>query len=254
MHRLFAAILALALASPCARAQTAPVVPLDHLPALAGDYLRIESRALGRPFHIYVRYPDGYAREPRRRYPIVYLLDGDSLFPILAPSHLFLTYDEQLPEAIVVGIAYGGFDPAINRRDDDFTEPGAAAFQHFLKTELIPLVERRYRADPARRILFGQSRGGGFVLYSAFTDPDLFWGRIASNPSFDPGRARFFGPAPTCGSSSPAARVIGRAIAARRSNGSGRGRAAAMRPGRCGPLPSRAAPMPPTAPAPIAPA
>jgi len=30
------------------------------------------------------------------------------------------------------------------------------------------------------------------VLYSAFTNPDLFWGRIASNPSFDPGREQFF--------------------------------------------------------------
>ena len=33
------------------------------------------------------------------------------------------------------------------------------------------------------------------VLYSAFTEPDLFWGRIASNPTFDPGRDRFFSPA-----------------------------------------------------------
>ena len=30
------------------------------------------------------------------------------------------------------------------------------------------------------------------VLYSAFADPDLFWGRIASNASFDPGREAFF--------------------------------------------------------------
>ena len=60
----------------------------------------------------------------------------------------------------------------------------------------VPLVERRWRADPARRILFGQSRGGSFVLYSAFTEPDLFWARIASNPAFEPGRARFFGPPP----------------------------------------------------------
>jgi hypothetical protein len=30
------------------------------------------------------------------------------------------------------------------------------------------------------------------VLYSAFTDPDLFWGRIASNPALDPGRELFF--------------------------------------------------------------
>ncbi|MGH8236824.1 MAG: alpha/beta hydrolase, partial [Steroidobacteraceae bacterium] len=38
----------------------------------------------------------------------------------------------------------------------------------------------------------GQCRGGYLVVDSAFTDPDLFWGRIASNPSFDPGRSLFF--------------------------------------------------------------
>ena len=182
-------------------AQTAPdpvqaVTPLDHLPALRGDYFRIESRATGRPYHIYVRHPDGYDPASETRYPTVYLLDGDSLFPILAANHLFLTYDDGLPEAIVVGIAYGGFDPAVNRRNIDFQSPGegvtddqagAEAFQRFLKTELIPEVERGHRSDPSRRVLFGQSRGGAFVLYSAVTDPDLFWGRIASNPSITPG-------------------------------------------------------------------
>ncbi len=196
MRRLLALILASILAAAAAGPAPAQSVPLDHLPALRGDYFRHESASVGRPFHIYVRLPADYSAQSERNYPVVYLLDGDSLFPILAASHLFLTYDEQLPEAIVVGIAYGGFDPSINRRDVDFTLPGAAAFQSFLKTELIPLVERRYRADPARRILFGQSRGGFFMLYSAFTDPDLFWGRIASNPSFDPGRDLFFGPPP----------------------------------------------------------
>ncbi len=202
MVRLLAAILmwvSVATTSP-AHAQS---VPLDHLPALQGGYFRHDSGILGRPLHIYVRLPADYAAQPERRYPIVYLLDGDSLFPILAANHLFLTYDDQLPEAIVVGIAYGGFDPAVNRRDVDFTGPaeglaperaGAPAFQRMLREELLPEVERRWRADPQRRILFGQSRGGAFVLYSAFTDPDLFWARIASNPSLDPNRALFFGP------------------------------------------------------------
>lgn len=182
MIRLFAAILisvAIATAPP-AYAQS---VSLDHLPALAGGYFRHESPILGRPLHIYVRLPADYATQPERRYPVVYLLDGDSLFPILAANHLFLTYDDRLPEAIVVGIAYGGFEPAVNRRDVDFTAPadgvpperaGAPAFQRMLREELLPEVERRWRADPQRRILFGQSRGGSFVLFSAFTEPDLF--------------------------------------------------------------------------------
>jgi predicted alpha/beta superfamily hydrolase len=178
--------------------------PLSHLPALRGDYFPFDSRAVGRPFHIYVRLPENYQADESVRYPVVYVLDGDSLFPILAASHLFLTVDEELPEAIVVGIAYGSFDPSINRRGFDFTAPGenadpdrggAPAFHDFLKSELLPRIEHDYRADPSRRVLFGQSAGGSMVLYSALTDPDLFWGRIASNPAFDPGRELFFSPA-----------------------------------------------------------
>lgn len=195
------ATLALAALIPSA----APAVPLDYLPSLKGDYFRIESKAVGRAYHIYIRLPEDYSKAPQRRYPIVYLLDGDSAFPMLAPEHLFLHYDEALPEAILVGIAYGSFAPPVNQREIDFLEepasPGgkarAAAFQEFLKTELLPAVERRVRADPARRVLVGQSFGGTFVLYSAFTDPDLFWGRIASNPSFRFGRARLFAPPAT---------------------------------------------------------
>ena len=170
----------------CSRA----TVPLDYLPALRGDYSKLQSRAVGRPLHIYVSFPESYEKNLQARYPVVYVLDGDSLFPILAASQLFINYDEGVPEAIVVGIAYGSLDPATNKRGFDFSAPtpdadrnpgGAPAFHAFLKSDLIPEVEKRYRADLSRR-----------VLYSAFTDPDLFWGRVASNPSLDPGRERFF--------------------------------------------------------------
>jgi hypothetical protein len=206
--RFLATLATAALVAGCASlpptaapSTTAAAVPLDHLPALRGGYHRIDSQAVGRPFHVYVRLPEDYDASPGKTYPIVYLLDGDSLFPILAASHLFIHYDDGLPDAIVVGIAYGGFGP-VNRRSVDYMPPsprtapaaaGAPAFAHFLKDEVIPLVERTYRADPTRRILFGQSLGGTFVLYSAFTDPDLFWARIASNPSIEPGRHIFFG-------------------------------------------------------------
>jgi len=174
-------VLAALLALPAIRAQAAP---LDHLPVLAGDYFAIDSREAGHRFHIYIRYPEDYAKQPQQHYPVVYLLDGDSLFPLLGAMHLFLAYDDDLPEALVVGIAYGSFAPPQNRRGQDFTD-GAPAFGRFLERELIPMVEGKVRARPDRRILFGQSRGGGYVLHSAFTNPDLFWGRIASNPTLD---------------------------------------------------------------------
>ena len=199
-------VLAAVSLGACARADPAKVTPLDFLPALAGDYFPIRSEEAGHDYHIYVRLPQGYAAEPQRRYPIVYLLDGDSLFPVVGGNHIFLTIDDKMPEAIVVGIAYGSFEKPINRRHIDFMPPGPglapadariADFHRFLERELIPGVESRYRADPSKRILFGQSRGGALILYSAFTAPDLFWARIASNPSWNPGREIFYGtPAP----------------------------------------------------------
>lgn len=174
-------------------------VALAHLPALTGAHFPLASVHTRQTYHIHVRVPDGYDPQGAQIYPVVYVLDGDSLWPILAANHLFLTYDDGLPEAIVVGIAYGSFSPEINARGVDFMPPGAEgreagapAFAQFLAAELLPLIEARYRADPGRRILFGQSRGGSFVLYSAFTDPDLFWGRIASNPAFAPTGDFFF--------------------------------------------------------------
>jgi predicted alpha/beta superfamily hydrolase len=180
-----------------------PSVPLEHLPALAGDYFPLTDPGSGRVHHVYVRYPEGYDATATTRYPVVYVLDGDSLFPLLAPTHLFLHYDEQLPDAIIVGIAYGGFDPAINKRHIDFTargsdtsaeQGGAPGFLAFLRGQVVPEVERRYAADPQRRVLVGQSRAGYFVLWSALQDPDLFWGRIASNPSMGPAREQLFVP------------------------------------------------------------
>lgn len=199
--RILLLALGIGLLSACAT--TPPTAPnqIASLPALAGDYFQMRSAATGHDYHLHVRLPADYAKEPDRRYPVVYLLDGDSLFPILGANHLFLTYDDKLPEAIVVGIAYGGFDPSVNKRHIDFNAPdsslteaqaGAPRFQQFLADELFPEIERRYRGDSGKRIIFGQSRGGGFVLYSAYTRPDLFWGHIASNAAFEPGAKRYF--------------------------------------------------------------
>ena len=203
MRHIYKLVIASLAAVGCATGSLASnVTPLNHLPGLAGDYFPIHSRSADHDYHIYVRLPQDYAKSPGRKYPIVYLLDGDSLFPVIGGNHIFLTIDDKMPEAIVVGIAYGSFEKPINRRHIDFMPPGPdlkpqdariADFHRFLESELIPAVESRYRADPAMRILFGQSRGGALILYSAFKRPDLFWARIASNPSWVPGEEIFFG-------------------------------------------------------------
>lgn len=154
-------------------------------------YHLVNSKITERPYHIYIDLPDSYG-EANKTYPVIYLLDGGLNFPMISPYYLLLRINEPMPEAIIVGIAYPGLGLENgNYRGTDYTAPsperdyfgGAENYQRFLKTELLPLVETTYRADKSRRILFGQSLAGQFVLYSAMTNPDLFWGRIASNPA-----------------------------------------------------------------------
>jgi predicted alpha/beta superfamily hydrolase len=63
----------------------------------------------------------------------------------------------------------------------------AAGFHRFIKDELIPFVEKEYRADPSRRILVGHSYGGLFGLYGLFETPDLFDSLIIGSPTLSYG-------------------------------------------------------------------
>jgi len=155
------------------------------------DTFTLAAETLERDFHIYVRLPQGYA-ESDEPFPVIYLLDGGILFPMLAPYHFMLTIDGIAPEAIIVGISYGGLGFANgNMRSTDYTASsdevdhygGAPEFQTFLASQLLPLIDQRYRTDPGRRIIAGQSLAGQFVLYTALTRPALFWGHISINPA-----------------------------------------------------------------------
>jgi hypothetical protein len=154
-------------------------------------YYRFKSETLGRSFDIFVRLPESYDAS-KESYPAAYLLDGGITFPLLSGYYRYLSLSGEAPDMILVGISYGAdaFEDG-NFRGTDFTAPspqaehygGAAAFQTALETELLPYIESKFRADPHRRLIFGQSLGGQFVLFTALTKPDLFWGHIASNPA-----------------------------------------------------------------------
>jgi uncharacterized protein len=192
MARWLAAMM-IALSSLPVTAQTLEPRPDLVLPILAGERFVLNSAAVpGRAFHIHVRLPENYAQHPDASYPVVYLLDGDSTLAMLAPLHLFMTYEDRVPEAIMVGIGYGTFGEG-NQRGLDYRAPvegvappaggGAPAFARMLREELIPEIEARYRTNPHQRILIGQSMGGQFVLWSAWNEPEAYWARIISNAS-----------------------------------------------------------------------
>ena len=64
------------LSGSAAPAVSQDVTPLNHLPALRGDYFRIDSTATSRPYHIYIRYPEGYDPSASALYPTVYRPTG----------------------------------------------------------------------------------------------------------------------------------------------------------------------------------
>lgn len=152
----------------------------------------VVSTKLGEARSYLVHLPDSYRREPQRRYPVIYVLDGGSQGAHTAASAALMARIAIMPEAIVIGI------PSVSseHRQRDYTPPGMRQdletkdsapgagdrFLAFLRSELIPDVERNYRATDTR-VLAGHSRGGLFVLYALSADPSLFRGYIANSPA-----------------------------------------------------------------------
>ncbi len=143
------------------------------------------------PYHIFVRLPDEYT-DKDRSFPILYLLDGGISFPLFAASYPQLRWMEDIPPMIVVGISYGTHDwRQGNDRSHDFTVPskerehwgGAPLFEQFFMQQLMPHLAKRYRIQADKQVLFGQSLGGQFGLYTSMYGKAPFFAVIASNPA-----------------------------------------------------------------------
>jgi predicted alpha/beta superfamily hydrolase len=167
--------------------------------AAIGDAERRIVKALttGLEYQIDVALPKGYATS-QKRYPVVYTLDGNFLFPVVTSSYRLAGY--LIPqELIVVGIGYPvkGYGPwsrdyALSRARDYTptkppsgmgTEGGASTFLRFLRDELIPFIDSNYRTVPIDRALIGHSYGGLFAAYALTHEPDLFQKYSIGDPS-----------------------------------------------------------------------
>ncbi|HVE57542.1 MAG TPA: alpha/beta hydrolase-fold protein [Pyrinomonadaceae bacterium] len=162
---------------------------------IPGAHLRtLKSKDTGRTYDLYFQLPDLKAG---KKYPVLFVLDGQWDFKLLDSVYGGLHYDKFVPEMIIVGITYSGKNPNYDQlRAMDYTPtavknvPGsgdAAKFLDFLKKDVFPFVEKNYQADASKRILMGSSYGGLFTLYAMFTEPELFYGYVAAAPavSFD---------------------------------------------------------------------
>ena len=132
-----------------------------------------------------------------KRYPVLYLLDGDAHFHSVTGLLQILGTGVNatfvLPEMIVVAIPNTNrtrdMTPTRTDRDPDgkpqpalAASGGMANFLTFIKTELIPRIEHDYRTAPYR-VFVGHSLGGITTIDALYTMPDAFNAYVAIDPS-----------------------------------------------------------------------
>jgi hypothetical protein len=159
----------------------------SQVPIVVGQSQVIHSNILdeNRTYQVYL--PESYQQAVDRKYPVLYVLDGESNLLHTVGSVSFLSSKGEIPELIVVAITS-------TVRIRDFTQTdwsshwvgggGAKNFKSFLSKELIQKIEKDFRTN-GFRILSGHSASGQFVLYNLTTEPSLFNAYFAISPSLD---------------------------------------------------------------------
>lgn len=101
----------------------------------------------------------------------VYLLDGEY------SDYRYKKIQNDFPDIQIIGIGIVN----TNRNRDMLPVKNPDKFLDFIDKELIPTIEDNYKTK--RRILFGHSFAGGFVINSMIQSPGLFDKYIASSPT-----------------------------------------------------------------------
>jgi predicted alpha/beta superfamily hydrolase len=156
-----------------------------------GETFTLQSKVLGETRRINVYLPPPYADSSGKRFPVLYMPDGGLAEDFLHVAGL-----------VQVSVGNGTMRPMVlvgienTQRRRDLTGPtrvaddrkiapkvgGSAEFRTFIRTELMPEVERRYRTTTERAII-GESLAGLFILETFFVEPKLFDTYIAFDPS-----------------------------------------------------------------------
>lgn len=169
---------------------------VDHTPTIDGD-VRIwhdfDAPALGNQRHVAVYLPPSYAAS-ERRYPVLYMHDGQNLFDGEVTFAGEWQVDETCQrlaqeglELIVVGVynsdrRMNEYNPYTTKR---FGAGDGAAYIDFVADAVKPQIDRDFRTLPeaAQTGIAGSSMGGLISLYGALARPDSFQFAAAFSPS-----------------------------------------------------------------------
>jgi predicted alpha/beta superfamily hydrolase len=150
--------------------------------------IELDSTLLGRRHRICVYLPPGYEENTLKRYPVLYMQDGQNLF---FPEEAFaadwevdrtvglLDSMNAIDEFVVVGV-YS------KDRMEEYTRPGYSTYGESLVGEVKPRIDQEFRTlpGPQRTAVVGSSLGGVVSFFLAWQWPDVFGGAACLSSTF----------------------------------------------------------------------
>jgi predicted alpha/beta superfamily hydrolase len=162
------------------------------------ETLKINSTVLDQERTLWIYTPWQYEEYPEKNLEIIYVFDAQvrEYFDLVHSTIQFLGGQEFA--FIVVGIESPFIEEKNQSRNTDFLPKaidketikkydkfsgGADKFLSFVKSEVVPFIDKKYKTLPLR-VAVGHSNGGTFISYSLLNEPDLFDAYIAISPNY----------------------------------------------------------------------
>jgi hypothetical protein len=191
IKRFLRSVAVIAIAIVLVRSPAAGQNHSNPAPLAIGETFTVTSSVLGEIRTINVYRPATYGDTTNPSLPVLYMPDGgisEDFLHIAGLLQISVLNGTMRPFLLV------GIENTERRRDltgptriaaDSSIAPRvgeSAAFRQFIRTELMPIVETRYRTTSESAII-GESLAGLFVVETLLYEPDLFDTYIAFDPS-----------------------------------------------------------------------
>ena len=162
--------------------------PNDPIPK--HETFKIQSKQVGEERVINVWTPENY-KASKDSLPVMYMADGGIKedFPHIANTLAKLIKEKKIKPLLLVGIEntqrrrdLTGFTEVAKDKEIAPVVGGSDKFRAFIKEELFPEINKRYRTTTEKSII-GESASGLFVMETFFLAPEMFDNYIAFDPS-----------------------------------------------------------------------
>lgn len=145
------------------------------------------STVLSEQRDLLIHLPNNYNQNKMLEYPVLYLLDGQRNFAHTIGTLDLLNQSNMAQEMIIVAIMNThrtrDFTPTYDKSYNEWgLSGGADNFLDFIDKELIPFINKNYRANNFK-VISGHSLGGLLSIYALHSKPELFQAHFAFSPS-----------------------------------------------------------------------